>query len=61
MKTKNEIKLTYSDYKTNREISHRIDCRITGADFITTHPNIHRIDNMMSDIHRYLKHAGGKL
>ena len=61
MKTENETKITYPDYKTIRELSHRIDCTITEADFNTSHPNLHRIDYIASDIHRYLKYAGKEM
>lgn len=57
MKTENEIKFRQPDYKTIRELSHRIDCTITEADFNTSHPNPYRIDYIASDIHRYLKYA----
>lgn len=53
----NKTKFKELDYKTIRELSHRIDCTITEADFNTSHPNPHRIDYIASDIHRYLKHA----
>ena len=56
----NKTNLKESDYKTIRELSHRIDCTITEADFNTSHPNPYRIDYIASDIHRYLK-RGGKL
>ena len=54
-----EIKTKFKepDYKTIRELSHRIDCTITQADFDTSHPNPIRIDYIASDIHRYLKYA----
>lgn len=60
MKTENETKFRQLDYKTIRELSHRIDCTITEADFNTSHPNPYRIDYITSDIHRYLKNVGGK-
>ena len=60
MKIKNETNLTYPDYKKIGELSHHIDCTITEADFNTSHPNPYRIDYIASDIHRYLKYAGGK-
>lgn len=53
----NKTKFKEPDYKTIRELSHRIDCTITAADFNTNHPNTCRIDYMISDIHRYLKYA----
>lgn len=56
MKTENKTKFTQPDYKTIRELSHRIDCTITEADFNTSHPNLCRIDYTASDIHRYLKY-----
>lgn len=55
----NETKFRQPDYKTIQRLSHRIDCTITGADFNTSHPNPYRIDYTASDIHRYLKYAGG--
>ena len=60
MKTENKTKFKEPDYKTIRELSHRIDCTITEADFDTSHPNPYRIDYVASDIHRYLKNVGGK-
>ena len=61
MKTENKAKLKEPDYKSIQELSHRIDCTITQADFDTSHPNPYRIDYTASDIHRYLKYAGGKI
>ena len=61
MKTENETKIVMLDYKRIRELSHRIDCTITEADFNTSHPNPYRIDYTASDIHRYLKCTGGKI
>lgn len=61
MKTENETKFRQLDYKTIRELSHRIDCTITEADFDTSKPNPYRIDYITSDINRYLKHTGGRL
>ena len=52
-----ETKLKEPDCKTIRELSHRIDCTITEADFNTSRPNPCRIDYTASDIHRYLKYA----
>lgn len=52
----NEIKFKEPDYKRIRELSHRIDCTVTQADFDTSHPNPYRIDYIVSDIHRYLKY-----
>ena len=57
MKTENETKIVVSDYKKIRELSHRIDCTITEADFNTSHLNPYRIDYTTSDIHRYLKYV----
>lgn len=57
---KNETKFKELDYKRIRELSHRIDCTITGADFNTYRPNPRRVDSIASDIHRYLK-RGGKI
>lgn len=59
MEIKNNERKTGVDYKAIRELSHRIDCTITDDDFNTSHPNPYRIDYIASDIHRYLKHAGG--
>lgn len=42
------------DYKKINELSHRIDCTITEADFNMNHPNPNRIDYAVSDIHRFL-------
>ena len=62
MKIENETKITYPDYKSIRELSHRIDCTITQADFDTSSPNPYRIDYLISDISRYLKYkTGGKI
>ena len=61
MKIENETKITYPDYKSIRELSHRIDCTITQADFNTSSPNPYRIDYMLCDINRYLKYTGGKI
>jgi hypothetical protein len=60
MKVENEIKIAMPDYKTIRALSRRIDCTIVEADFNTNHPNGMRIDYMISDINRYLKHTGGR-
>ena len=60
MKIENETKITYPDYKSIRELSHCIDCTITQADFNASNPNPYRIDYLISDINRHLKHAGGK-
>lgn len=57
---KNETKINQLDYKEIQELSRRVDHTITEADFNTTHPNPLRIDYIISDIHRYLKCAGGK-
>ena len=54
----NKIKFKEPDYKTIRELSHRIDCTITEADFNTNHPNLDRINYIVSDINRYLKRGG---
>lgn len=59
MKTENETKIVVPDYKKIQEMSHRMDCTITEADFNTNHPNPHRIDYTASDIHRYFKYVGG--
>jgi hypothetical protein len=62
MKTENKTKFKEPDYKTIRELSHRIDCTITEADFNTSRPNPYRIDYTISDIHRYSKSkTGGNL
>ena len=60
MKIENETKITDLDYKSILELSHRMDCTITQADFDMSSPNPYRIDYFISDIHRYLKYAGGK-
>lgn len=56
-----KTKITQPDYKTIRELSRRIDCTITEADFNTNYPNPYRIDYIARDIHRYLKYVGGKI
>lgn len=61
MKTENETKFRQPDYKAIRELSHRMDCTITVADFNTSHPNLYRIDYAVSDIHRFLKQGGATL
>lgn len=61
MKAENKIKFKELDYKRIRELSHRIDCTITEADFNTNRPNPRRIDYITSDINRYLKYTGGKI
>lgn len=61
MKTKSEIKIVRPDYKKIREISKRMDCSVTEADFNTNRPNPYRIDYTASDIHRYLRYVGGKI
>ena len=61
MKIENETKITYPDYKSIRELSHCMDCTITQADFDTSNPNPYRIGYLISDIHRCLKYAGGKI
>lgn len=61
MKTKNEVKIIRPDYKKIREISKRMDCSVTEADFNTNRPNPYRIDYTSSDIHRYLRYVGGKI
>ena len=57
----NKTKFKELDYEKIQELSHRIDCTITEADFNTSHPNPYRIDYAASDIHRYLKYTGGRL
>lgn len=59
MKIENETKITYLDYKSIRELSHRIDCVLYESDFSTYYPN-RWTDRTMADINRYLKY-GGKL
>lgn len=54
--TKNVVQ----DYKEIRQLSHRIDCTVTEADFNTNRPNPYRIAYVAGDIHRYLAYAGGK-
>ena len=62
MKMENKTKIVAPDYKRIRELSHRIDCTITEADFNTSRPNPYRIDYAVSDIHRYSKSKmGGNL
>lgn len=59
MKIEDEKKITYTDYKAVRELSHCMDCTITQADFNTSSPNPYRIDYLISDIYRYLKYKTG--
>lgn len=59
MKIEDEKKITYTDYKAVRELSHCMDCTITQADFNTSSPNPYRIDYLISDISKYLKYAVG--
>ena len=62
MKTENETKITYPDYKSIRELSRCIYCTITQEDFNTTNPNPSRIDYLVSDLNRCLKYkTGGKI
>lgn len=61
MKIGSETKITYPDYKSIRELSYRMDCTITEADFNTSHPNPLRIGCMLCDINRYLKYTGDKI
>ena len=56
----NKIKFKEPDYKKIRELSHRIDCTVTQADFDTQYPNPLRIHCMMGDIYRHFKHVRGK-
>ena len=58
MKMENETKFVVPDYKKIHEISHRMDCTITEADYDTDHPNRYRIDYIVCDINRYLKNGG---
>ena len=60
MNTERTKNIIQPDYKTIRELSHRIDCTITQSDFNTNHPNLNRISYTASDINRYLKHKEGK-
>ena len=50
-----EAKITYPDYKKIQEISRRMDCTISLADFDTSRPNAHRIAVAAGDISRFLK------
>ena len=61
METENKTKFKEPDYKRIRELSHRIDCTITEADFNTSHHNPHRIDYTISDFNRYLRCGGETL
>ena len=58
METRMEI--TYPDYKNIRKESNCIDCTITENDFSTEYPNLHRINNLVDDIERYLKYKESK-
>lgn len=60
MKMENEIKIVEPDYKKIRELSRRIDCMVTIADFNTSHPNPYRISYIAGDINRYLSYTGGR-
>lgn len=60
MKAENKTKFKEPDYKRIRELSYRIDCTITEADFNTSRPNPYRIDYIASDINRHFKHIGGR-
>ena len=55
MEIKNKERKTTIDYKAIRELSHRMDCVVTEADFDTSRPNPYRMAYTASDIHRYLK------
>lgn len=57
MKTEKTTKNVMPDYKKIRELSNRIDCTITRADFNTSRPNPYRIASTANDIHRYLKYV----
>ena len=61
METENETKIVVPDYRKIRELSHRMNCTITEADFNTSHPNPYRIDYTASDIHRYLKYISKEM
>lgn len=52
-----ETRVKEPDYKSIRELSHRIDCVIYESDFSTYYPN-RWTDRAMSDINRYLKYGG---
>lgn len=58
MTTEGRTNISQPDYKKLQEMSHRVDCTITEADFNTSHPNPYRIDYTAGDIHRYLKRGG---
>lgn len=60
MKTQNRTKSTYPDYKAIQKLSTRIDHTINEEDFYTSKPNLKRINYIVSDINRHLKHIGGK-
>ena len=54
MEIENKSKDTFPNYQKIREMSKRMDCTISEADFNTSRPNPYRIDYAASDIHRYL-------
>lgn len=59
MRKQDKVKVERFDYRFVRNLSHRVDCTITEADFNTRHPNPYRIDCALRDIRRYLKYDGG--
>ena len=60
MKNEREINYMFIDYGKINELSHRIDCTVTEADFNTNHPNPYRINYAAEDIHRFLINTKGE-
>ena len=54
-----KVKIIRPDYKAIREMSKRMDCTITDADFNTEEPNPDRLDCVSADINKYLKYKNG--
>ena len=52
MKKENETIFKEPDYKTIRELSHRIDCKLYPDDFNTYYPN-RWTDRTVADMNRY--------
>lgn len=60
MRFKNGEKFVAPDYAAIQRMSHNMDCTVCYEDFNMNHPNPHRLDYAVSDIHRYMKYSGGK-
>ena len=61
MNVREKTTIIQPDYKALRELSKRIDCSVTEADFYTSHPNPLRIPYMISDINRYTRRINGRI